>query len=236
MIQKPKKNSFKTPHLGLMMIRGVVLFFATLCTYYGYRNLPLTLATSIGFTGPLLTAFLGVIFLKETISTVQILGFITCYVGIVLATQPGIHGKDIMWPVIVELVGNILASCSILLAKHLSKSHNSLQTLTLSTLICSGCFFVCLPFFYTPVSGYDLIILLCIAGCATLSSYAYIHALRFERASFVSLFEYLRYPLSFILGYCLFSERLNRQQIIGTILIMASVYICVHRKTSIGYH
>ncbi len=230
-IQKPKKSSFKTSHLGLMMVRGVVSFFATLCTYYAYRHLPLTLATSIGFTGPLLTAFLGVIFLKEKISPTQIIGFIVCYIGILLATKPfGTQGGGIMWPVIIELIANLLASCSILLAKHLSKSHDSLQILTLSTLMCSVCFLVCLPFVYTPVSGHDLVILIGIAGCATLSSYAYIHALQFERASFVSLFEYLRYPLSFILGWYLFCERFDQQQVIGTLLIMISVYMCVHRK------
>ena len=54
-----QKDRFLCPHLGLVLLRGVLLMASTVCNFFAVIWLPLTLTSTILFSAPIIICFLS---------------------------------------------------------------------------------------------------------------------------------------------------------------------------------
>lgn len=213
------------------VIRALCIGASTLLTYQSYRNLPLSIATSVGFTGPLLASSFGMIFLKEKINHSKVIALIAGYLGVLFIVQP--HNTELdLYYVFIGINACILAGSANTLARKLSYEDPALVIMFTSTLILGLIAFTGL--FITDMSNNrsDLFLLCLVGLCGSLSQFAYIKAVSFAEISFIAPFEYTRLLLAVPIGYIMFGERINIFQIFGMILIIfGCLYLSKNRSS-----
>lgn len=211
--------------LGLHITRALCIGASTLLTYQAYRNLPLAIATSVGFTGPLLASSFSMLFLREKISQPKILALITGYLGVLFIVQP--HDANLnLYYIFIGLSACILAGSANTLARKLSYKDPALTIMFTSTFLLGSVALI--GFFITnePINKPDLILLCLVGFFGSLSQFAYINAVSHAEVSFVAPFEYTRLLLAMPVGYFLFAEKINLGQIFGMLLIISgSLYL-----------
>ena len=99
----------------LLILRGLSGFAALFCFFYAITKLPLADITVLHFTNPAFTAILAMIFLKESMRPLEVLGLIVCLAGVILVTQPDfIFGENArslnLFAVSVALAASLLSS------------------------------------------------------------------------------------------------------------------------------
>ncbi len=213
-------QQFKVQQPLVYGFRVILVSLAMGCTYYAYRNLPLATASAIGFSSPLFTTLLGILFLKNRVNLKQALSIILGYVGVLVIIGPfsfSLHSAES-----IAILANLLASCSIILLKKLSKTESNITILfytNIALVLLSGASAVFM--WHTPI-WQDLVLLVLIGMSSTLSQLFYTQALRISEPYFVAPFEYNRLLFALLSGYYFFNESPHSSIFIGALLIVAS--------------
>jgi drug/metabolite transporter (DMT)-like permease len=224
-LAKNKHQSFKTKQWEIHLIRVCCTFGGLFSTYYGYRGLPLGFATSIGFTGPLFTTLLSLLFLKEHITLKQWGFLLLGYGGVLIIVNPTtvVFNQALLF----LFIANLLSSGAIICAKILSRTDSTLTTMLYSTLLLFLFAFLSVEFFWNSwimPSSVDFIYLLSIGLTGSASQFCYLEALRYVSPSFVAPFEYLRLIWAIPLGYFLFQETPSYHTLIGSLVVLGAIY------------
>lgn len=204
----------------LYLLRVVLVSMAMGCTYYAYRNLPIATASAIGFSSPLFTTVLGILFLKNRVNLKQAFSILVGYAGVLVIIGPfsfALHSAES-----IAILANLLASCAIILLKKLSDTESTITILfytNTATVLLSGISAIFM--WHTPSWG-DAGLLLLIGMSSTLSQFFYTQALRISEPSFVAPFEYNRLLFAILSGYYFFNENPKSLVFIGVFLIIAS--------------
>ena len=217
-------NKLKAP-VWLHIMRALCIGASSLLTYQTYRNLPLAIATSVGFTGPLLASSFGILLLKEKLTQPKVLALVFGYLGVLFIVQPHDMLFDLYY-VFTGLGACIFAGSANTLARTLSHKDPALVIMLTSTLILATIALVGFFAFGEPIHATDLQFLVLVGLFGSISQFAYIKAVSHAEVSFVSPFEYTRLLLAVPIGYFIFSEEINFGQLFGMMLIVAgSLYL-----------
>lgn len=82
------RAGFRMPHPGLQLLRGAAVAFATLCFFSALFVMQLAEATTIVFVGPILTAALAPIFLKEKSRQATWIASGVAFIGVLIVLRP----------------------------------------------------------------------------------------------------------------------------------------------------
>lgn len=211
---------------GVQILLGVA---ATLCTYYTYRRLPVTLATSLGMTGALFTTVLSIIFLRDTVDRIKWLCILAGYLGTLCIVQPQTMQFDT--GIITALLANLLAGFGAINSKILSQRVDERAIIVYNTLG-MNIFFGYLSYPHWHLLDHTLLLLLAGMGVLALSSsYCYLIALKRTSPSFLAPFEYTRLVFAFLIGFVYFHEVPSIYTILGSVLIVGATYTITYRDS-----
>ncbi len=219
-------QSFKTSKLWLHILRACFTVCSMLCTYYTYRHLPVAFATSLGMTSALFTTILSWAILKDYIGPIKWFVLFIGYCGVVLVIRPTSFILD--FGIITALLANILASCSIISAKILSRTDSTI-TIMLYSNICIIIFSAMLN-----VNGWQILEmkdLLLLSGTGLLgvtTQFCSMSALKFCAPSFLAPFEYTRMFFGVLIGLFIFQEIPTLYAVIGSVIIICSTYMLTY--------
>lgn len=216
-------KNFKTTRPTLHLARAVLISAALFSTYFAYRHLPLSTSSAIGFTSPLLTSFLALLFLREKISPQRWLLIGLGYVGILLMLQN--FSLFLGLPIAMAFVANLLASGSSIVSKKLLSTESAISLLVYGigiNMIISG--LAAISIWQLP-SWTDIFLLMGVALCGLLSNAGAVKALEYSKASFVAPFEYTRLIFATTIGYFLFQETPAVNVLMGAVVVVLSTYL-----------
>ena len=217
---KAKVDVIKTKRLPLHLLRVGFVCAAIACTYYGYRNLPLALATTLGFTAPLFTMILAIIILQERVRPLNWFLLALGYSGVLVIARP--NSFDINHAVYILLLANFFASCSTICSKKLTATEPALRMMlylnTLSTLLagCLACFY-----WIQPIQQ-DFLILLALGALGVSAQYCILRSLQIAAPSFLAPFDYMRLIIAVPIGYLVFGEVPTWHVALGSGIIILS--------------
>jgi drug/metabolite transporter (DMT)-like permease len=206
-----------------LLARAFFLTAAIWFTYKSYRYLPLTFATSIGFTSPLIIALLSIFILGEKIA-LQRWGIILIgYAGILVIVRPGI--VEVNEYVVMALLANVTAGMSLILVRYLS-SHDRTSTILfyahLGTFVFAS---ILVSYDWQPIPTTEVHKIALMSLCGLTAQYLYATAVKYAEASYVSPFEYLRIVFAIPLGIAFFNEDIDMWVIGGTAIIITSTWV-----------
>jgi len=215
-------KSFTTSRPLLHITRVICVGLAMVCTYYAYRNLPLALATSIGMTGPLFTAVLAMLLLKDRISLSKWGLIILGYFGVIVMVRP--HELQISVAVWVELLANLFAALSIICVKLLSRTESTFTIMLYANTVTTAIAGLIALYYWKTPETHDLIALMGIGALGVFSQYCSVSSLRYADPSFLAPFEYTRMCFAIPVGFLFFEEVPTLWVILGSLIIIGATY------------
>lgn len=90
LVVKEGRAGFMFPKPRIQLLRGFAVAIATVFFFSSIFLMPLAEATAIGFTSPIITAFLGAIILKERTSKATWMASLIAFGGVMLIMRPNV--------------------------------------------------------------------------------------------------------------------------------------------------
>jgi drug/metabolite transporter (DMT)-like permease len=202
-------------HIG----RNVAHYAGQFAWLYALTMIPLAEVISIEFTTPFWTALLAVAFLGEKLSWQRITAILLGIAGVAIIVRPGLDKVDPGH--LVVLFAAFAFGISIVMVKSLTRTDNVVRIIFWMLIIQSliGLAPAILDWRNPPVALWPW--LLVIAFCGTFSHYCAARALAHADATVVAPMDFLRVPLTALIGWLVYSEQIDMFTAGGAALILA---------------
>lgn len=185
---------------------------------YALSLIPLAELIAIEFTAPLWTAILAVTFLGEKLTRQRVIAIGLGLIGVVIVIRPGVDTAE---PGHLYVLGAaVLFAISLVMVRSLTRSEGVVRIVFWMLVMQSA--IGLLPAIYvwqTPSPGlWPWILLIALTG---MSSHLFLaRALAHADATVVSPMDFLRLPLSALVGWLLYSEQIDIFTALGAALIL----------------
>jgi drug/metabolite transporter (DMT)-like permease len=186
---------------------------------------------AIEFTTPLWTAMLAVVFLGERMTGRRTGAVALGLLGVILIVQPGVH--PIQSGHLIMLGGAVFFAISIVAVKALTRTDSVVCIMFWMLILHSviGLVPAILVWQPVPLAIWPWIFVITAAGFA--SHFCLARALTHADATVVAPLDFLRVPLSALLGWAIYHEQLDTWAAVGAALIVAgNALSVVNRKKS----
>ena len=228
LLKKEKQNPLKTDHFPFHVLNAVFRIVALFSTYYAYTNLPMGLAASIGYTGPIISILLAMMLLNEKVGAQKWIAVTVGYTGVLFMFEPSNFSLTIA--LLIALLANLMSSLAKITTKRLTKTDTPGQILFLCNGIAAA--IVMIYIFGTgeipPQNTWAMLVIVGVFG--SFSQFSYIKALQNSDVSSIAPFEYLRLIMAVPIGYFVFNEYLSVNDMIGGFLIVICSGYLVYRE------
>jgi drug/metabolite transporter (DMT)-like permease len=202
-------------HLG----RNIFHYIGQFAWLYALTLIPLAELISIEFTTPIWTALLAVTFLGERLTRPRVMAILLGLVGIVVIVRPGLHAIE---PGHLVVLGAAVAfGISLVMVKSLTRTDNVVRIIFWMLIIQSTIGLIpAIQVWQNPSTElWPWILLIAFTGMS--SHYCLAQALAYADATLVSPIDFLRVPLSALIGWLLYNEQIDVWTAAGAILILA---------------
>ncbi len=202
---------------GLAGTTALYFFFLTI------QNMPLASAVTIGYTSPIFTALLAILFLKEKMRPVQWLFFGVSFVGV--AVLKGFDER-VSWLYLgMGLLAAAMSGVAYVLVRSLSGKEHPLVVVFYFQLVgtvVGGGFTL---FNFQMPHGWDWVLLLATGVCAHFGQVYLTLALQGEKAGVISSLNFLGAIFATIFGIFFFHEHLTIGNALAILLVVAGVLL-----------
>ncbi len=200
-------------------------FFGILAMYFGYKALiliPLSLASTIGFTKVFFASLMSWLILKERLDLKNIFLVLLGFFGVYLITLPSNVSE--IDGIIFCLLSSIFVSGGIITVSYLTKKETTMNILIFHSVISSILTFLIFfdnISFYVQESFFSLFLLTITALTA---QYFNVESYRDEKASLIVLIGYTRIIFSTILGFLFLDEKFGFVALFGILIIIITSF------------
>ena len=211
-------------HIG----RNVVHYAGQFAWLYALTLIPLAELISIEFTTPIWTAILAVIFLGERLNRWKIAAIVLGVIGVAVIVRPGVERIDPGH--LIMLAGAVAFGISVVMVKSLTRTESVVRIIFWMLIIQSIIGLV--PAIETwrnpPVELWPWIVLISFTGMS--SHFCMARALSYADATAIMPLDFLRVPLSALIGWLLYSEGIDIFTAIGAALILFGNLLNLQRR------
>ncbi|MER8483526.1 DMT family transporter [Mesorhizobium sp. M1322] len=210
--------------------RNVVHFVGQAAWLYALTLIPLAVLISIEFTTPIWTAILAVGFLGERLSRPRLAAIVLGLIGVVIIVRPGVGSVD---PGHVVVLGAAVCfGISVVLVKSLTRTDSVVSIIFWMLVIQSVLGLV--PALYEwrnpPLELWPWILLIAFTGMS--SHFCMARALAYADATVISPMDFLRVPLSALIGWLLYQEQIDAFTAGGALLILLGNLLNLQKKAT----
>ncbi|MET2826516.1 DMT family transporter [Mesorhizobium shangrilense] len=208
--------------------RNVVHYSGQAAWLYALTLIPLAVLISIEFTTPIWTAILAVTFLGERLSRARLAAIVLGLIGVVIIVRPGFGSADLGH--VVVLGAAVCFGISLVLVKSLTRTDSVVRIIFWMLIIQSVVGLA--PALYEwrnpPLYLWPWILLIAFTGMS--SHFCMARALTYADATVISPMDFLRVPLSALVGWLLYSEQIDVFTAGGALLILMGNLLNLQRK------
>lgn len=236
---------------NLLVLRALVGFLSLFSFVYSIQRLPLSQATVLSFTAPIMASIAARIILREKLKIAEIGGLALSFFGVlfifrrILTTQavsgglvkPGeaislnVRGSDHMLAVLVGLFSSITGGISYCLIKAgANASDQPLVTVFSFGILASPAAGICLFFFeeFVLPSFYSFLLMLVLSVLAFFAEVLLARGLQLEKTSKVANVQYIEVALTQLWGMGLSRIAPSFGRLLGCVLILVSVFYTMY--------
>ena len=221
-------EAWKTHNIKLQFVRSAINVYSMISWFTAIGTLQLEKAAAIGFTTPLFTTILAIIFLGEVIRIQRITALIVGFIGILVVIRPGYipFESGALW----LLSAAITFSIVIIIVKKLTEKDSSLTTAFYQmAFMVPPTFFIALFFWESiNINQYLLFIFVAIAGFITQFSFA--QCLKMAETTFIMPIQFTKLIWLSLIGYFFFMEVPDIWTWIGASIIFSSILFIAYRE------
>ena len=209
--------------------RNVIHYTGQAAWLYALTLIPLAVLISIEFTTPIWTAILAVTFLGESLSRPKLMAVVLGLIGVVVIVRPGVNAVDPGH--LVVLGAAVCFGISLVLVKSLTRTDSVVRIIFWMLIIQSVVGLIpALYSWHTPSPGlWPWIFIIAFTGMS--SHFCLARALVHADATIISPMDFLRVPLSALVGWLLYHEQIDVFTACGAALILAGNLLNLQKKT-----
>lgn len=213
--------------------RSTVHYGAQAGWFAALSMIPLAQVVAIEFTMPIWTALLASTLLGERLGTAKIAAIALGLVGVALIARPSASASDaLVAGQAIALAAAIGFAVSLTMVKSLSNTDSAAAIMFWMLVVQS--LLGAVPALWTwrdpsaPQWGWIVVV----AICGTFSHYCMARAMRHAEATVVVPMDFLRLPLTALVAWAVYDERMDLLTIAGAGLILAGNAVNVQRAAS----
>lgn len=223
-------GAMHTERIGQHIGRNVAHYIGQFAWLYALTLIPLAELISIEFTTPIWTALLAAAFLGERLGIRKIAAIALGLLGVVVIVRPGLASVD---PGHLVVLGSaVMFGISFTMVKSLTRTESATAIIFWMLIIQSVIGLVpALEVWRWPAAAVWPWIF-AIAFTGTFSHYAMARALAHADATVVMPMDFLRLPLTVLVGWLLYSERIDLFTAGGAVLILLGNLVNLQRRGS----
>ena len=225
---EPLRCALATRRPLLQLGRGAMLFATIAMLFMALAYMPLADVIAISFAAPLFITVLAVPLLAERVGPHRITAVVAGLVGVVIVMQPGAGVFE--WAALLALASAVFFALFQLATRALAATEPPFTTLLytgIGALVCSS---IMVPFFWAPVSAFEVVVFAFIGGLGVGAHACMIRAYAFTPASFLAPFNYAKLLWAVALGYLVFGDVPQLHVIAGSTVIVASGLYVLYRE------
>ncbi|QND60849.1 DMT family transporter [Mesorhizobium huakuii] len=208
--------------------RNVIHYSGQAAWLYALTLIPLAVLISIEFTTPTWTAILAVTFLGERLSRPKLAAVVLGLIGVVVIVRPGVGSVDPGH--LVVLGAAVCFGISLVMVKSLTRTDSVVRIIFWMLIIQSALGLIpALYMWRTPsLELWPWILLIAFTGMS--SHFSMARALGYADATVISPMDFLRVPLSALIGWLLYHEQIDAFTAGGALLILMGNLLNLQRK------
>lgn len=214
----------------LHVSRNVAHYFGQAMWLYALTLIPLAQLIAIEFTAPLWTAVLAVAFLGEKMSGRKIAALVLGIIGVVIIVRPGAEAMDPGH--LVVLAAAVGFGISVAMVKSLTRTESVIRIIFWMLIIQSVIGLIPAIYYWQWPSAGVWPWILVAAFCGSFAHYCMAQALVYADATVVTPMDFLRVPLTALLGYLVYQEQIDAVTAIGTALILFGNLLNLRRRSA----
>jgi len=216
-------TAVKTQRLPQHVARNTIHFGAQLGWFFALTLIPIGQLVAIEFTMPIWTAILAALFLGERMTSFKVAAIMLGIVGVVMIVRPATG--EINAGQLIALAAAVGFGTSVAMVKSLTRTEPTVTIIFYMLAVqTAGALLPALYVWQWPsltIWGWAVVV----AFCGTFSHYCMARALLYADASVVVPMDFLRVPLTALLGWLLYSEQLDAFTVLGAALILAGNFL-----------
>jgi len=218
----------RTSHLSLQLLRSLFLFGATLLFFTGLQVMKFAEAAALLQTAPLIITALAGLVLGEIVGIRRWIGVFVGLIGALIIIRPGL---DVFQPAaLLPLSAACCLGAFQIFTRRFSGADGIGTTLLYSTGVGTLIASVAVPFFWTPPSLIEAVMMLSIGAVASLGHLSLVYGLGQAPASMLAPFNYTQLVWAAFFGFVFFGELPDAMTVLGaTVVVGAGLYIW-HRE------
>lgn len=220
--------SMRSSRLPLHIARNAVHYVGQGAWLYALTLIPLGVLVSIEFTTPIWTALLAVAFLGEKLDKARVASVVLGLIGVVIIVRPS--AGSLSTGHLVVLGAAVCFGISMVMVKSLTRTDMVLRIIFWMLVVQSIIGLV--PALYEwqnpPLYLWPWIIVIAFSGMS--SHLCLARALTYADATLVSPMDFLRVPLSALLGWAVYSEQIDAFTALGAVLVLSGNLLNIQRR------
>ena len=223
------RTVLRTRYPKLQLARSVYLMCATIFFFFGISNIGLAEAAAIMSTNPLFITLGAAAFLGERFGIRRAMAIAAACLGAFLVIRPG---ASVFTPYsLLPLAAAVCYSAYALTTRFVGRDEDAWTSLFYTALFGAVALSAAVPFFWHPIAGSDLLIMLGIAICGTAGQLALIRALMAGEAGMLAPFAYFGLVFSTFYGATIFGDIPGPLTIAGGLIIAGAGIYVWYRET-----
>lgn len=211
-------------HIG----RNIFHYTGQALWLYALTLIPLAHLISIEFSSPLWTALIAVAFLGERMNAYKIGAIALGLIGVAVIVRPG--AENIEPGHLVVLTAAVAFGISVAMVKALTRTEPAVRIIFWMLIIQSVIGLIPALWLWSWPSAQVWPWIFVAAFCGSFAHYCQARALIHADATVVVPMDFLRVPLTALVGYLLYSERLDMVTAIGAALILSGNMLNLQRS------
>ena len=212
-------TAVRTERLPQHVLRNAVHYAAQYGWFVALTLIPLAQVVSIEFTMPIWSAVLAVVFLGERMSGRKWFAVLLGLVGVAVIVRPSAGRLDAGQ--LIALAAALGFAVSVVLVKSLTRTDAAVTISFWMLVVQSAIRLVPALWFWQWPSATTWGWVVVVAFCGTYSHYCFARAMQHADTTVVVPMDFLRVPLTALVGWMAYSERLDFFTATGVGLILA---------------
>lgn len=227
------KDTLKTSHPFVHIVRGVLLFFGMTFWTYGLTTAPVTTGTVISFAIPLFTLVLAVFFLDEDIIWQRWVVTIVGFCGIVVTLKP--HAADFNPKVLIFVVAGVAFAMLDIINKKFVIKESMISMLFYSAVVTALLSAPVAAIYWQMPTIFELELLFVLGMSANLILFFLLKAFALIDATASAPYRYFELIFSACAAFVIFRELPEQSTIYGALIIIpATLFIVYSEKKNIN--
>jgi drug/metabolite transporter (DMT)-like permease len=221
-------SAMRTHRPGMHIGRNLAHYAAQAAWLYALTLIPLAVLISIEFTTPIWTAVLAVAFLGERLNRARLASVILGLIGVIVIVRPGLASVNA--GELIVLGAAVGFGVSMVMVKAMTRTESVVRIIFWMLVIQSVLGLA--PALYEwrnpPLELWPWIFVIGFTGMS--SHFCLARALTYADATLISPMDFLRVPLSALLGWLVYSEQIDMLTAAGAALILLGNLLNLQRR------